>query len=71
MKKSSTIARKRSRNFSEGKLPIGLGLGDVRVGIACWMSEGEVAPERKLGATRKAMKESGMHSPSSTNTPRA
>ena len=76
MKKVSTRATKQIRNFGDEKLTIGLDLGD-RSSWYCVLDErGEVVLERRLGTTRKAMKEgfggmprsrialeTGMHSP--------
>ena len=75
MKKSSTAKAASNKNF-ERKLTIGLDLGD-RSSWYCMLDEvGEVVGEKKLGTTRKAMKEvfaaiprsrialeTGMHSP--------
>ena len=75
MKKGSTVAAARKRNFDQ-KLTIGLDLGD-RSSWYCVLDEaGEVIHEQKLGTTPKAMKEvfatmprsrialeTGMHSP--------
>ena len=56
MQKSSTVARKQIRNFSEQKLTIGLDLGD-RSSWYCVLEEhGEVVLEQKLGTTPKGMK---------------
>ncbi len=75
MKKSSTAATRSNKNL-QGKLTIGLDLGD-RSSWYCVLDEaGEVVGEKKLGTTPKAMKEvfaamprsrvaleTGMHSP--------
>ena len=75
MKKSSTAKAASNKNF-ERKLTVGLDLGD-RSSWYCVLDEaGEVVGEKKLGTTRKAMKEvfaampgsrvaleTGMHSP--------
>jgi transposase len=76
MKKVSTAAVRQTKNFSDGKLTIGLDLGD-RWSWYCVLDEaGEVLLEQKVGTTPKAMKEvlggmarsrialeTGMHSP--------
>ncbi len=76
MKKISTVAGKRSRNFSEQKLTIGFDLGD-RSSWYCVLDEaGSVLLEQRVSTTPKAMKEvfggmprsrialeTGMHSP--------
>ena len=76
MKKISTVVVKRSKNFRDRKLTIGLDLGD-RSSWYCVLDEaGEVLLEQRLGTTPKAMKEvfgkmpqsrialeTGMHSP--------
>jgi transposase len=76
MKKISTAAVRQTKNFSDGKLTIGLDLGD-RWSWYCVLDEaGEVLLEQKVGTTPKAMKEvlggmarsrialeTGMHSP--------
>ena len=76
MKKVSTVGVRRSRNFSEQKLTIGLDLGD-RSSWYCVLDEaGAIVLEQKLSTTAKAMREvfgsmphsrialeTGMHSP--------
>jgi len=75
MKKSSTAARPRNKNFDQ-KLTIGLELGDRSSWYCVLDGAGEVVGEQKLGTTPKAMKEvfaamprsrvaleTGMHSP--------
>jgi len=76
MKKVSTTAVKRARNFAEQKLTIGLDLGD-RSSWYCVLDEtGRVLSEQRLSTTQKAMREvfggmarsrialeTGMHSP--------
>jgi hypothetical protein len=59
MKKVSTAAtKKRTNNFGEQKLTIGLDLGD-RSSWYCVLDEaGEILLEQKLGTTPKAVKES-------------
>ena len=75
MKKSSTVGAASNKNFQQ-KLTIGLDLGD-RSSWYCVLDEaGQVMSEKKLGTTRKAMREvfaamprsrvaleTGMHSP--------
>jgi len=76
MKKVSTIAAKRSRNFSEQKLTIGLDLGDRSSWYCVLEDAGAVLLEQRLSTTPKAMREvlggmprsrialeTGMHSP--------
>jgi transposase len=76
MKKVSTAAANKIRNFSEQKLTIGLDLGDRSSWYCMLEARGEVLLEQKLGTTPKAMKEvfgamprsrialeTGMHSP--------
>src|SRR6266478_7689780 len=76
MKKISTAVARRTKNFSQPKLTIGLDLGD-RSSWYCVLDEaGEVLLEQKLATTAKAMREvfsgmphsrmaleTGMHSP--------
>ena len=76
MKKVSTAAVKRMRNFSQHKLTIGLDLGD-RSSCYCALDEaGGIVMEQKLSTTVKALQsvfgamphsrialETGMHSP--------
>src|SRR6059036_3030721 len=76
MKKVSTAAVKRMRNFSQHKLTIGLDLGD-RSSCYCGLDEaGGIVMEQKLSTTGKALREvfgemprsrialeTGMHSP--------
>jgi hypothetical protein len=76
MKKISTAATKRSRNFSQQKLTIGLDLGD-RSSCYCVLDEsGHIVMEQKVSTTAKALQaafgamprsrialETGMHSP--------
>src|SRR5262250_1089917 len=76
MKKVSTTAAKRIRNFSEQELTIGLDLGD-RTSYYCMLDEaGQVVSEQKVSTTEKALQaksagmprsrialETGMHSP--------
>jgi hypothetical protein len=75
MKRSSTEAAPRKRNFDQ-KLTVGLDLGDRSSGYCVLDESGEVVGEQKLGTTPKAMREvfaamprsrmaleTGMHSP--------
>jgi transposase len=76
MKKVSTAATKRSRNFSQSNLTIGLDLGD-RSSCYCVLDEtGRIVNEQKVSTTVKALQaafgamprsrialETGMHSP--------
>jgi transposase len=76
MKKVSTVAAKRSKNFRQQKLTVGLDLGD-RTSWYCVLDEfGAVVLEQKLSTTAKALREAfggmprsrialetGMHSP--------
>ena len=56
MKKSSTVAAVSKKNFNQ-RLTVGLDLGD-RSSWYCMLDEaGKVVGEKKLGTTRKAMKE--------------
>jgi transposase len=57
MKKVSTVAAKRSKNFSQPKLTVGLDLGD-RTSWYCVLDEaGSIVLEQKVGTTSKAMRE--------------
>ena len=76
MKKVRTAATKRSRNFSQSNLTIGLDLGD-RSSCYCVLDEtGRIVMEQKVSTTPKALQmafgamprsrvalETGMHSP--------
>ena len=57
MKKGSTAATKQSSNFSQGKLTIGLDLGD-RSSWYCVLDEtGAIVLEQRLNTTAKALGE--------------
>jgi hypothetical protein len=57
MKKVSTVAAKRSRNFSQQKLTIGLDLGD-RNSWYCVLDEaGHIQQEQRVGTTAKGLRE--------------
>src|ERR1700693_3975963 len=57
MKKTSTVAAKQMRNFSQHKLTIGLDQGDRSSWYCVLDEQGEVVLEQRLGTTPKAIKE--------------